>query len=204
VTMGFDITSFLMGKAAGGGGGGGGGGDPALPAEYQEVEYLENDGYCWCQIQTNPIIEDYLEITVAISSDAGSSENGIVGAESSQYNKVWEIWYQNGAVGFYQGITGDRVENVATETKYVFTGQFNTYPYSAFLWGRYRTSTLPFKGKMYGARIYVAGGAKQLNRCKLVACYRKADNVPGFYDIVNSVFYTNIGTGTFGIGPDVN
>lgn len=37
----------------------------------------------------------------------------------------------------------------------------------------------------------------------LVPCYRKADTVIGFYDVVNDVFYTNEGTGTFVKGPDV-
>ena len=34
-------------------------------------------------------------------------------------------------------------------------------------------------------------------------CYRKSDNVIGMYDVVNAVFYTNSGTGTFVKGADV-
>lgn len=37
----------------------------------------------------------------------------------------------------------------------------------------------------------------------LYPCYRKSDNKPGMYDIVNSVFYTNVGTGEFIVGPNV-
>ena len=36
-----------------------------------------------------------------------------------------------------------------------------------------------------------------------VPCYRKADNVAGLYDLVNGVFYTNAGTGTFIVGGNV-
>ena len=34
-------------------------------------------------------------------------------------------------------------------------------------------------------------------------CYRKSDNVAGMYDIVNNVFYTNVGSGSFTVGPDI-
>ena len=36
-----------------------------------------------------------------------------------------------------------------------------------------------------------------------VPCYRKIDKVAGMYDVVNGVFYTNAGTGEFTVGPDV-
>lgn len=37
----------------------------------------------------------------------------------------------------------------------------------------------------------------------MYACYRKADNVIGFYDETNDVFYTNAGTGSFTKGGDI-
>ena len=37
----------------------------------------------------------------------------------------------------------------------------------------------------------------------MIPCYRIADNIAGMYDTVNNVFYTNQGTGTFIVGPDV-
>ena len=36
-----------------------------------------------------------------------------------------------------------------------------------------------------------------------IPCYRKSDNVAGLYDLVNGVFYTNAGTGTFIKGNDI-
>lgn len=39
---------------------------------------------------------------------------------------------------------------------------------------------------------------------KLVPCYRKSDNVVGLYDLVNGVFHTNQGTGTFAKGNDTS
>lgn len=37
----------------------------------------------------------------------------------------------------------------------------------------------------------------------LVPCYRKSDGEIGMYDLVNGVFYTNSGSGTFIKGDDV-
>ena len=38
---------------------------------------------------------------------------------------------------------------------------------------------------------------------EFIPCYRKSDSVIGLYDIVNDVFYTNSGTGTFSKGANV-
>jgi hypothetical protein len=42
----------------------------------------------------------------------------------------------------------------------------------------------------------------------LIPCYRKSDGVRGFYDLAagenDKKFYTNIGSGTFAKGADVN
>jgi len=47
--------------------------------------------------------------------------------------------------------------------------------------------------KLYSFKIYENG---ELVRY-MVPCYRKSDNVVGLYDIINSKFYTNSGTGEF-------
>lgn len=38
---------------------------------------------------------------------------------------------------------------------------------------------------------------------QLIPCFRKSDNVAGMYDLANNVFYTNVGTGSFIVGPNV-
>lgn len=55
------------------------------------------------------------------------------------------------------------------------------------------------KAKLYGLTIYTDG----VKQREFYPCYRKSDDVIGLYDVVNDVFYTNIGTGTFGKGGDV-
>lgn len=48
--------------------------------------------------------------------------------------------------------------------------------------------------------IWKESGAEHMH---LIPCYRTADKVAGMYDVVNGVFYTNNGTGTFVVGGDV-
>lgn len=53
-------------------------------------------------------------------------------------------------------------------------------------------------------RIYVVELKEEgITLINLIPCYRISDRVAGMYDIVNDVFYTNAGTGTFIVGPDV-
>ena len=49
--------------------------------------------------------------------------------------------------------------------------------------------------------LIVNSGVTKLN---LIPCYRKSDGVIGMYDMVSQTFYTNVGTGTFTKGADVN
>lgn len=53
---------------------------------------------------------------------------------------------------------------------------------------------------IYSAKIY--DGNNEIRN--YIPCYRKADNKPGLYDLVNGEFYTNQGTGEFLAGPDVD
>ncbi len=52
---------------------------------------------------------------------------------------------------------------------------------------------------LYSAKITVDGVLER----DFVPCYRKSDDEIGMYDLVNDIFYTNQGTGTFTKGPEV-
>lgn len=57
------------------------------------------------------------------------------------------------------------------------------------------------QGKIRIKPIYFFDGKENNAVAYLYPCYRKKDDVAGMYDIVNNVFYTNAGTGTFEVGP---
>lgn len=65
------------------------------------------------------------------------------------------------------------------------------------LWQNQSNNTA--RGRIYYARLYQQGGLLY----DFVPCYRKADGVIGMYDLVNKVFKTNAGSGTFTKGADV-
>lgn len=48
-------------------------------------------------------------------------------------------------------------------------------------------------------RFYVGHG----DVMNLIPCYRKSDNVAGMYDLVSKQFFTNAGSGSFVVGPNV-
>ena len=54
--------------------------------------------------------------------------------------------------------------------------------------------------RIYYAQIY-DGEVMERN---MIPRYRKIDNIAGLYDIVNGMFYTNAGTGTFIVGNNVS
>ena len=56
------------------------------------------------------------------------------------------------------------------------------------------------RGLLYGVKIYEGTTLKR----NMIPCYRNSDNEVGLYDLVNNVFYTNAGTGTFNSGVEIN
>lgn len=57
------------------------------------------------------------------------------------------------------------------------------------------------KMKLYRFSVWDADGELVGN---FIPCYRRSDNVAGLYDTVEGGFYTNSGSGTLGVGQDVN
>ena len=55
-----------------------------------------------------------------------------------------------------------------------------------------------FVGKAGKFKIYISGVIQR----DFIPCYRKEDNVAGYYDLLNGVFYENLGTNSFVVGPD--
>lgn len=57
-----------------------------------------------------------------------------------------------------------------------------------------------YTGRIYSLKFIYDGDIVR----DFVPCYRISDNVAGMYDMANGVFYTNSGSGSFTVGPDVN
>lgn len=192
---------------------------PSLPAEYQEVQYVLGDGNSWATV-TPPVSNGVL--CVDAEQDDLVANSMICGyrtgtttwydwniGSSGSYNR----WYfRNGGNAVDRPTitpVGNRITSRAmiifggTPISDTSGGGFTIRP---MLIGNYYTLTSstaygPIKGKIFYVRILLPG--TNTWAAAYVPCYRKADNVVGFYDAVNSAFYTNDGSGSFTAGPDV-
>ena len=189
--QGYDGLSSVVVNVSGGGGGG------TLPSEYQQVEYLEFTGTQYiAETGINLVSGDVIFGFAALdSSVASSAEDGVMGGNASD---TYEIYYYNGALRYYGNITGQN-NSGSTANKKIIAGTL-TANGADFAIGRYSPDYV-HKGKIWDVLVYRMG-ANPIYR-HYVPCYRKADNVAGYYELMRGVFYTNQGTGTIGVGPDV-
>ena len=84
---------------------------------------------------------------------------------------------------------------------------FTNYPVHNMFLFRDSSGQYPFYSakKIYDVKFETrASSSEEFTVVKhLIPCYRKSDNVCGFYDIIGNEFYTNKGTGTFVSGSDI-
>lgn len=210
----------------------GGGGAPVLPSAYQRVEYMVFSGAQWFQVPadfSDTSIKPAIYTKSAITSDTPSSEGAVVsgGGESS----VPEIYYssQSMTASYSARSYGSFVKTRDANGRLLFgpssvpviVGQpnetlstYNNKSLDHINVGCYNdTHKYPFTGRIYrvwfGSDTGVSSGEyfsfDDFTRLvDLFPCYRIADDEPGFYDVVNDVFYTNQGTGALVVGPDAN
>lgn len=183
-----------------------------LPPQYQQVEYLESTG------------TQYIDTGVTISKSK-SIECEVMPISVSGFTSLYGIYEAAHFVTAW--ITNNRLENQRFGTQTVaapiqygikhiilhsdkgFVIDGTNYAYSSQDDFESTNTLYIFKTNNFGllaiARLYkfiiYNNGVQFLS---LIPCYRKSDNVAGMYDLVNDVFYTNQGTGTFTKGPDVN
>lgn len=198
-----------------------------LPSEYQEVEWIGSSGTQYIDSLYGSG-EDYslikLEYTAEITSTSGWCVSGIgnsltadcyIGGQLNNkrvayglnnvdtlttipYNKEKRTFiadYKNGVIALYDNDTEIGSETFTPPTNKLLEKYILLFGYNDVRAGK----RVLHKAKYYSYKIY---NDDVLER-DFVPCYRKADDVIGMYDIVNDVFYTNSGSGTFTKGNDV-
>lgn len=190
------------------------------PSDYQEVVYLQSTGAQYI----NPGL-DGKSYRYGVSAKVSLDElNGtLYGDNESPYNMFVSAGYP---VKTYNG-TGigdslstnivyslDRrcdssgvvtVKNAGTLIATYNAGSYGydktktKHPYIFMHNGGSASSYI--KAKLYTMEIYDIDNTTLLR--EFVPCYRKSDSVAGLYDLVNDVFYTNAGSGTFVVGGNV-
>lgn len=172
-----------------------------LPSAYQEVEYLQSNGSQWILLPALP--SDSYELKAV--STATDAERAVAGGTNLEIfvstGGNWTLWSPstNTGVSAYDILTlkHDSTGTYANGTKITFSN--NNIPNCLFA---YDTNKYPFKGRVYYYKSYAY--SLMIEDIHLIPCYRKSDSVAGMYDLVTERFYTNRGSGSFIVGPDVN
>lgn len=197
-----------------------------LPAEFQEVEYLEssgtqyiNTGYLLSSNTFETKLKVYTPNMPFNEQDLLSNQDNQTNAFAVGLYRYYVFAYSrkrpnaadnNAISATFSGsaILNIEVEYNGNDTKLLTVNGITTSQSYQEIFNSNQTITLLsgeggqsnyFIGRFYSCQIY---DNSVLVR-NFVPCYRKADNVAGLYDLVNGVFYTNAGTGTFIVGGNV-
>ncbi|MBQ0098998.1 MAG: hypothetical protein KBS91_00425 [Firmicutes bacterium] len=184
-----------------------------LPAEYQEVKYLESTGTQWIDTgyaykrSLGDKIKLVLQITSTQSDTAffgnyttNAFELGKISStirlnvsaqipisEVEAINKIITATCING-VWSVNGITKEQGVSSDRDIPTILFGRL----YNGVVDKKGECKILKFVVERNNAIIY-----------EFIPCYRRSDHKPGMYDTVNNVFYTNQGTGEFILGEEI-
>lgn len=190
-----------------------------LPSAYQEVEYLQSSGTQYINTQFIPKHSTRV-LMRAVVTDL-STHNALFGARSTtgldglsftllvlSDNTVRSDYYGTEVnvttASVLRELSIDKNKNVCTVNGATGTNAASTstseYPLFLFAVNTAGTAMYPASAKISSCCIYDNGILVR----DFVPCYRKSDNVAGLYDTAQGAFYTNSGTGTFAIGPEIS
>ena len=186
-----------------------------LPDGYQQVEYIKTTGTQY--IDTGFIPNQDTRIIADFQYTKNNQGYRFTGTENLPFGNAFRF---GTSVGIYwlvdYGSSGKKYvgscdvnrhmldfdknivyldNNILYKFEYeLFTGYGNAYIFSiSSNQIEDLAPSLLYSYKMYDNNILIRD---------YIPCYRKSDNKPGLYDLVNDVFYTNQGTGEFSIGQD--
>ena len=183
--------------------------------DYQQVEYIESTGTQYidtgikcsqnmsCEIENNFNELSGTQLFGAYSSPK-RTHYGIVNdkiympsvenSATTEHIFLTDINYHT----FFLSSTVYKYDNeIIANGMFEFTNGLNFY-----LFARNKNGTVSnyCKSKMTKAMFWINNELIK----NFIPCYRKSDNKPGLYDLVNNEFYTNQGTGNFEIGKDID
>ena len=195
-----------------------------LPSEYQQVEYIQNDG---TQGETQYIDTGVLasennsfEVKAQLVNADTISQTVWGGRHTSTSHKQQsnQLSYIK-STGTYQFACGNdsNAEGLNWDTElHIFYANKNTLYIDGVLEKTVYASQITENNNVYlfatntAGTAGFSGGSLKMYYCKIwiedklvrdyIPCYRIADNAVGFYDLVEQKFYTNMGTGNFTAG----
>lgn len=194
-----------------------------LPSIYQEAEYLEGTGTQ--AIDTDLTFPDVDAFKIMASFNSVSDNQYVAGTRDNATKAVgFGVYFSaHGGLTYYPLLWRSETvgqplsigEKFSIHTKLSASGGFfkvndtarDSYNAASihadktvYLFALHGSSLeYPMKGRIYRAYAFLADTLVR----SFIPCYRKADGEPGLYDTVTGRFFTNAGTGSFNVGPDV-
>lgn len=203
----------------------------SLPSAYQQVEYLESTGTQYIDTGVTPSDLIGFDIHYLMTVGGSNIEQIVIGSSywgryryfldmnfSGQKRQVqfgvaggyFGVYYQADINKSYQFITNvsgndfgnyELYENGQLVSAGVASGDISTNINNIYLFCRNNDNVATFNAymRLFSCKIYSNGTIIR----DFIPCYRRSDNEPGLYDIINRTFYTNAGTGTFIVGNNI-
>lgn len=187
-----------------------------LPSEYQQVEYLNSTGTQYLSIPISAGVITYTLVEFTSYSSAfyqtvfggwlNSTGQGLCLQQSNATSiRFWlngrSITSANCNLGKHLFETNGTDIYLDGVSQGVYTQDAASDIDTVALFAYYRNDNSSY----YPASMIIHHFALKMGTTDidLYPCYRKSDNEAGMYDVVNRVFYSNAGSGTFLIGPEV-
>lgn len=192
-----------------------------LPIEYQEVEYIQSSGTQYIDTSVIPTVNTRVVLDIDVLSYPGDYLAIFGERHTTQTTNLFSFWVSSattfrtdfgsstGNTTITASVIGryviDKNKNVTTVQGITATNPTSTIQttYPIYLLSNNYGGTADDRrpiAKIYSCQIY---DSDILVR-NFVPCYRISDNAAGLYDLVNGVFYANVGSGTFTVGANSN
>lgn len=197
---------------------------PVIPPEYQQVEYLQGQGYQYILLPRTAQQGDKVFVDFALAHQANGeywncvcNDGGFGALEAMNGTSLRYVYYSDtdtpsGSynVNYYDRHTATLSSFNSTITyilddvqKFHYTTNrgYRQNPYYS-LFGSYQLNRMYSisSNRIYNYKVY------DVNDNVVYDVYpvkRKSDNVLGMFDIINNQFYTNRGSGQFIAGPNI-
>lgn len=200
----------------------------ALPSEYQQVAYIRSSGTQYIKTGVVPTVNTSVKIEIG---DASGMTGIFCGTRSDSSGNSARFMPARGhdnmciltSFGFSETPVGNALHtnyNTSCIIEANLPGQivrniFWSYQFSedvsrlefinpiALFGCGDDNNTVTYLSTCSIGKCTIKDNITGITLRDFVPCYRKADDEIGMYDLVNGIFYTNQGTGTFTKGPDV-
>lgn len=185
-----------------------------LPAEYQEVEYIQSSGSQWIDTWVTPKDNTKSQIKFINLATTGNVIYGMYNwSDSNDYrlfNASWTMYFDfNSDRISWASLSRDvlyelELGNFYVKNVWASSNILSWNPISSYTWGRtitlnnYNNSSYS-SNKWYYVKIWE--WATQVR--DFIPCYRKLDTEIWMYDLINNQFYTNAWSWTFSKWADV-